>query len=122
MNGLSITIIAAILVIVLLNIPPIKFIFSNDDCRYSNANGSFTFQEANFNSRGYENAKWKFSEYKKRYSADTTLYRLCPMSPFYVWKYGDYLLSEKYRLLYKSWDEIENKRGLVQLRSVFQDF
>jgi len=122
MNGTLITITAAIFTIILLNIPPIKYIFGNDDCRYSNANGSFTFQEANFNSRDYENAKWKFSEYKKRNSADTVLYRLCDVNLLRVWKYGDYLLSEKYHLRYKSWPEIEKGRGALRHHSVFQDF
>jgi len=122
MNGTLITFTAAIFTIILLNIPPIKYIFGNDDCRYSNANGSFTFQEANFNSRDYENAKWKFSEYKKRNSTDTIMYRLCRINLLYVWQYGDYLFSPKYRLPYKSLQEIEKKRGAVRHHSVFQDF
>jgi len=94
MNGTSMTIFAATCVIILLNIPPIKFLFGNDDCQYSNGNGSFTFQEANFNSRDYNNAKWKFAEYKKRYSTDTVLYRLCPMNPLSVWKYGQFFFPQ----------------------------
>ena len=122
MNNYRLSVIALIFLIVIINIPPVKFLFGSDDCKYSNDDGSFTFEEINFNERNYEMSEYKFEEFKKIPSKDTILYRLCPINIFYVWKYGDYLFNKKYRLPYKPWQEIEAHRKPVINKSGFQDF
>lgn len=117
---INITIILFLLLII--NIPPVKFLLGTDDCRYSNYNGDFTYEEMNFNSRDFTMGMRRFKDFKEMHPADTILYRLCPINPLYIWKYGDYLFSKKYRLPYKPWEEIETVRGVVMYRSHFQDF
>ena len=122
MNKYRTSLVALLFLFIIINIPPIKFLFSSDDCKYSNANGAFTFEEMNFNERNYEMGEYKFQEFKKLNKNDTILYRLCPINILYVWKYGDYLFNKKYRLPYKPWQEIEALRKPVINKSGFQDF
>lgn len=122
MNASGMSIVAAVIILVVINIPPVKWIWGSGDCKYSNASGTFTFEEINSNGRDYAMAKYKFDEYKKLKSADTVLYRLCPMNVLYVWQYGDYIFSNTYRLPYRSWPEIEQRRGHVVRFTGFQDF
>ncbi len=65
MKSGGITTVAAIFLIVVINIPPIKLLWGNDDCKYSNANGSFTFEESNSNGRDYAMADYKGEELNK---------------------------------------------------------
>jgi hypothetical protein len=122
MNRTLITIISILFLILLINIPPIKFIFGSDDCQYSNAGGSFTYDEMSFNERDFAMGMRRFHDFKVMHPGDTVLYRLCSMNPLYIWKYGDYLFSTKYRLPYKSWKEIDIVRGTIHHRTNFQDF
>ena len=122
MKKTSIIVIAIIGLVLITNVPPLKLILGSDDCRYSNYNGSFTFAETNFGGYDYDLCINRFTEYKKQRFTDITLYRLTPMNPLCFWKYGDYLFSGKYRLPYKPWQEIYNRRGPLGNKSGFQDF
>jgi hypothetical protein len=122
MNRSLITIITIFFLLLLINIPPIKFLLGTDDCQYSNADGSFTYDEMSFNDRDFAMGIRRFDDFKVLHPGDTILYRLCPRNPLYIWKYGDYLFSKKYRLPYRSWKEIESARGYIVHRSNFQDF
>jgi hypothetical protein len=122
MNSKGSTIAAVIFLLVIVNVPPINFLLGYDDCRYSNLDGTFTFEEMNSNNRNYAMAKYKFGEFKKSTTNDTILYRLCPINPLLVWKYGEYIFSEKYHLPYKNWSEVEGIRGPLKSQSGFQDF
>ena len=122
MNRSSISIIVIFFLLLIVNIPPIKWLGGNGDCQYATADGSFTFEEMNFNSRDYDMGMRRFQHFKLQQPKDTILYRLCPMNILYVWKYGDYIFSSKYRLPYKSWNEIEKRRGPLGNKTGFQDF
>jgi len=91
------------------------------NCSYSNYNGSFTYREMRFKGRDLRTAKLLFDDFKKQDQTDTVLYRLCGKQFWKVWKYPQYLFSEKYQLPYLSWTDIERRRKNVRL-SVFQDF
>ncbi len=122
MNRSSLSIIAILSILIIINLPPLKFLWGTDDCQYANAKGSFTFDEVNFQGRDYAMCIRRFQHFKANQAADTTLYRLCSINILYVWKYGDYLLNKKYRLTYKPWQEIETRRGTIINKSGFQDF
>ena len=95
---------------------------NNIDCTYSNYNGTFTFEEMNFNDRSFDMCLRKFEEYKKQAQRDTVLYRLCEKNFLKFWNWGTYLFADKFQLPYISWKEIESRRGLVTAKSGFQDF
>jgi len=111
-----------LLFLVIVNLPPLRWVFGENNCSFSNSNGLFTYIEMNFKGDNFDECKRKFLEFKKRNLGDTTLYRLCPKSIFHFWDYGQYLFSEKYRLPYKPWAEIEARRGQITNKSGFQDF
>ena len=107
--------IAIILIIflVVINIPPVKYLTGPDDILYSNANGTFTFNEANYAGRNYELCKDNFLAFKSINSKDTLLYRINQINILKFWRWGDYLTKEKYKLPYKAWKEIEGIRGPI---------
>jgi hypothetical protein len=111
-----------VIFIVVLNIPPIKYITGPDDILYSNANGTFTFNETNFTGRNYGLCIDNFNAFKIDNKKDTILYRITEMNFAKIWRWGDYLTKEKYELPYKSWQEIEFIRGPVVNRTGFQAF
>lgn len=108
--------------VVICNIAPVRWIFRANDCEFGNNDGSFTYSEMTFKERGFKKCYRNFLEFKKRKLGDTTLYRLCPKNIFHFWDYGQYLFSEKYRIPYKPWAEIEARRGPITNKSGFQDF
>jgi len=118
-NKIYLVLIAAITIII-INIGSTAL--HNIDCKYSNYNGSFTFEEMNSKERNFDMATYKFMEFKKLKQGDTVLYRLCKINLLEFWNWGSYLFEEKFRLPYTSWSEIEARRGPVTLRSGFQDF
>ena len=101
---------------------PIGFLMGTQDCGFSSGDANFTFKEMNFGEYDFGVCQSRFQEFKKRNLGDTTLYRLCPKNIFHFWDYGQYLFSEKYRLPYKQWSEIEARRGPITNKSGFQDF
>lgn len=111
-----------LIVLTVSNLPPVYWLYGEENCRFSNGDGLFTYAEMTFKGDNFKECMGKFIEFKKRNGNDTTLYRLCPKNVFHFWDYGQYLFSEKYRLPYKSWKEIEAKRGPVINKSGFQDF
>jgi hypothetical protein len=111
-----------LVVVILTNVPPIKWVIGQEDLLYSNASGTFTFAEMNFTSRNYKMCMNKFHMFKAENKKDTVLYKLEPVNPLKFWRWGDYLTKEKYRLPYKHWEEIEARRGHVKNLSGFQDF
>lgn len=108
-----------LLIVIVANAATI--ITNSIDCSYSNATGSFTFEEMNTKERNFEMCRRKFEEFKKQ-STDATLYRLCEKNFLKFWNWGNYLFRQKFKLPYKSWDEIESKRGTLVAKSGFQDF
>lgn len=111
-----------LLIIVIINLPPTKWITGPDDILYSNAGGTFTFDEANYSGRDYDLCMENFSAYKLMDVNDTILYRVTPINILKIWRWADYLVKEKYKLNYKSWKEIEAKRGPITNKSNCQAF
>jgi hypothetical protein len=97
------------------------FVSRNIDCSYSNSAGTFTFEEMNLKQRNFDMCKRKFAEFKKQ-NADTILYRLCKKNFLKFWNWSTYFFQEKFKLPYKSWKEIAERRGKVSAKSGFQDF
>jgi hypothetical protein len=113
-----------LVVLLLINFPPFNIPFiliDRDDCRFSNADGSFTFKEITFKHHDYETScKASFSQFKNQVRAreygfeskDTLhLYRVTAKNPLKVYRYKAYLTEEKYKVDYADWDEIEQARG-----------
>lgn len=122
MKKILFILIVLFLVIVANNLVPLRWFYIANNCEFSNGDGLFTYVEMNFKGDNFKECKRKFSEFKKRKLGDTVLYRLCPMNILHFWDYGQYLFSEKYRVPYKSWQEIKAKRKPVVNKSGFQDF
>ena len=122
MNRSLISCIAILSLLVIVNIPPIKWLWGIDDCRYSTDDGAFTFVEANLNGRDLVMCNRKFEDFKIEHPNNSVLYRLCAINGLCFWKYGDYLFSKKYRMPYKSWEDIDRRRGELVVHSEFQDF
>lgn len=53
---------------------------------------------------------------------DTILYRLEGINIAKVWRWGDYLTKEKYRIPFKSWKDIEGIRGPIENKTTWQAF
>ena len=62
-----------------------------------------------------------FTDFKEKKFGDTVLYRLSPMNVLHFWDYRFYLFSEKYRVPYRNWGEIEARRKPGGRRTVYQD-
>ncbi|HEY4287983.1 MAG TPA: hypothetical protein VGN00_12850 [Puia sp.] len=122
MKKIIFSIVVVLLLISLSNVPLIKWFIGSNDCQFSNNDGSFTFAEINFKGANFQLCTEDFLEFKKRRLGDTVLYRLCPMSITHFWDYGEYIFSQKYKIPYKAWQEIESRRGPLRNKSGFQDF
>jgi hypothetical protein len=118
-------IIALAVLVVLLNLPIVKTMLGINepgDLKYSNYDGSFTFEEVNNQHRDLEMCLAKFNEFKKVNSADTILYRLQEKNYLKVWNYGEYLFGQRFKLDYISLHEVYTRRGKLDHKSGFQDF
>jgi hypothetical protein len=111
-----------LVIVVITNLPPIKWITGPDDILYSNANGTFTFDEANISGRNYELCMDNFYAFKSINEKDTVLFRITPINILEFWRWGDYLIKGKYKLPYKSWREIERIRGPIENKTNWQAF
>ncbi|MEO9144479.1 MAG: hypothetical protein ABI237_02890 [Ginsengibacter sp.] len=110
-------IIIIVSVIILCNLPPVKWPFTwfdHDDYRYSNNDGSFTYEEFQFQERDFKMGWGGFLYFKENCKcSDTILYRLNRNNPFKFWRYGDYIFKKKYHLPYQSWVKIKVRRGPI---------
>ena len=111
-----------IIIIVLANVPPAKWLAGPDDIAYSNSNGTFTLVELNTSGRNYKYCLDVFKAFKATQTKDTVLFRLTSINILEFWRWGDYLLKKKYKLPYRSWDEIEALRGRIENKTNWQDF
>lgn len=111
-----------VIAIIIINLPPVKWSFGREDILYSNANGTFTYNEVNYTGRNFELCMDNFNAFKSKNINDTVLYRVTPINILKVWRWADYLTKEKYKLKYKSWEEIEAKRGPITNKSNWQAF
>lgn len=116
----SIFVIVAVAIIILSNVPPftqvLKIIFDEKHYRYSNYNGSYTFYE--FKSRDFEMMKTAHSGClsSRPQLKDKNVYRLFSKNPLAFWRWGLYLFSERYKLPYKNWADIEKIRVEEKVR------
>jgi hypothetical protein len=111
-----------LILLVAVNLPPIKWLTGGNDCSYSNGDGSFTFGEMNFKEYNYQVCQARFKAYKTLDPSDTTLYRLSRINLLRFWRWGEYLFAPNYRLAFRDWQDIEAKRKPVVNKSGFQDF
>jgi hypothetical protein len=108
--------------IILSNLPPLRLFYKENDCRYSNGDGLFTYAEWNTEGDNFEECKYKFQDFKSKKLGDTVLYRVSSMNILHYWDYGKYLFAEKYRTPFRSWNEIKAIRGPIINKSGFQHF
>ena len=125
-NKKTITILVLIFII-MSNLPPVQSLydlsFDEDLYRYSNCDGSVTFQEIYFKNRDYTIAELLYSDYiKKHNEADCKFYRLFKINPLAFWRWRYYLFDKRYRLEYKNWNDILIIRGDIKSKSGYQDF
>ena len=93
------------------------------DERYSNASGSFTYMEVNRKQKDFEVCLYKFGAFKRHdKNADTMLYRLDEKKLYKFWNYTRYFISPKYQLPYSNWQDILDRRSVLENKSGFQDF
>lgn len=111
------------IIVVLLGLFVLLNLFTPEpDCSYSNYTGSFTFAEMNFKERNFRNCEAKFGIFKRQYRTDTVLYRLRSKDLWQFWNYRRYLCSDKYRLPYIEWSDVQLRRGVTSNKTGFQDF
>lgn len=103
-------------------------ILDEDYFRYSNNSGSFTMAESPLKNRDYKMAQRIFASLKEDptinlSSSDTTLYRVFRINPFRFWLWRDFFIDPRYKLPYKNWSDIKQRRGGNWKRnSSYQDF
>lgn len=114
--------IAGVLLLIIINIPPVNWIFQfadHQDIDYANSSGTFTFSEMNGKERNFLMCSNRWNSFKQTSQKDTVLYRITPRNYFHIWNLGDYLFAEKYHYPYK---EIIIRRPGNFLHSGYQDF
>ncbi|HWC54610.1 MAG TPA: hypothetical protein VG676_13570 [Chitinophagaceae bacterium] len=121
--------IGIILFMLISNILPLKglfgFIFNENYYRYSNGDGSFTFTEIPFKQRLYNLNPHLIKIFSDTHpgNSDAIVYRLFSKNPLYFWRWGEYFYDKRYKLPYKSWQEIRKKRGYdLKYSNNWQDF
>ncbi|KQC01464.1 hypothetical protein [Pedobacter sp. Hv1] len=113
-------------IIIISNLPPFSSIFhlvfdGSRPYRYSNADGSFTFQEIWL--RDYNNMMRVYLQKRKHFTLrDKKVYRLFSKNPLAFWRWRAYFIDKRYDLPYKNWDEIERLRDKKPLGRKFVDF
>lgn len=105
-------------IIVMSNFPPLKWIytwFDQDDYNYTTYDGSFTFSESQFKGRDFKMCESTFTNLKTsgQLPDSSRLYRLNENSIWKFWRWGDYLLKKKYKLIFLDWSEVKQRRGNV---------
>jgi hypothetical protein len=116
-------IVIALLVIITSNFPPFSVIFSlfNGPYRYSNADGTFTFQEIWL--RDYDNMMRVYEHERPGFKLkDKRVYRLFRKNPLVFWRWRAYFIDKRYGLPFKDWDEIKRLRDKKQSQRFFGDF
>lgn len=108
--------------IVIINLPPARSFFPREDLLYSNANGSFTYDEVNYTGRNFDLCLDNFQAFKSVSKTDTVLFRVTSINILKFWRLGNYLTDRRYKLPYKSWTEIETLRGPIKNKTAFQAF
>ncbi len=89
---------------------------NHDYYKYSNGDGTVTVHEIFYQGReiekSYPKTIFKYEGFVEQYpnSKDTTLFRLFKTNPFHFWRWAEYLYSWRFRLPYKSWEEIKLRR------------
>jgi hypothetical protein len=111
-----------IIAVLLLNLPPMNLVLGPDDVSYSNNNGTFTFDESNASGRDYDLCIENFEAFKSAKHRDTILYRITAINLLKFWRWGIYFVDDKYKLPYKSWEDIERIRGPIQNKTAWQSF
>ena len=109
-------------IVIVANLPPAKWLADPDDIAYSNEKGTFTFDEVNSSGRDYKLCIENFQAFKVTHSNDTLLYRITAINILAFWRWSDYLIKNKYKLPYRSWDEIEKLRGPISNKTNWQAF
>lgn len=115
-------ILSSILIIILLsNLPPIKYFFNwiVDETHYEYASASGNFKVIDRSGNNITAIKKGFKESLKKenlITEDTILYRLFWKNPAAFWRYRSYFdkNDERYKLPYKSKEDIEKKKNNIQ--------
>lgn len=106
--------ITAIVIIILSNTTPFVWMLKNTvderHYRYSNYNGSNTFCE--FMDLNFEMMKSVHASCLSHHpdQKDKNIYRLFSKNPLAFWRWRLYLFDRRYKLPFKNWDDIKNKR------------
>ena len=116
-------ILIVISIILLANLLPLHIFLDEGHYRYSNADGSFT--GIDIKSRKYNLSPVVPDSYRKEHpnSTDTLVYRVFWKNPLAFWRWRTYFTDKRYKLPYKSWEEIKKKRGYdIEYSNKWQDF
>lgn len=106
--------IVIVVIVLILNLTPISYLLK-EDYSYSNADGSYTFNEeggAGFNfDMAKQRYKWFLQEHPEKLKEDTKLYRTFTIKPWRVWQWWDYAFQhDRFSLPYKDPDKHKNPR------------
>lgn len=118
------------ILIVISNLPFVKEMagINFDYYRYSNYDGSITvheiFSQNRVMSKKFALGEIDNKEYLVRFpmQEDRIIFRLFKINPLCFWRWGEYIYDWRFRLPYKSWNEIYKKRGKLKLRTNSQEF
>lgn len=98
--------------------PLLKIFVDERHYRYSNSNGSFTFYE--FMDRNFEMMKRSHEAcllYRPNLK-DKQIYRLFTKNPLAFWRWRLYFFDERYKLPYKSMEDIEKIRAIDNVKEI----
>lgn len=115
-------IIVGTVIIFLSNVFPLAIVFrlflDERHYRYSNYNGSLTFTE--FMNQNFDTMKNRHEACKlaRPDLKDKRIYRLFTKNPLAFWRWGRYFFDERYKLPYKSWNEIRKIREQEKIKPI----
>lgn len=109
-------IITSVLIILLINIPPLSWFTKifYEDYTYSSYNGMFFYQEYQMKGSNFNGCKSQFEDYKKNnaHIKDKQLYRTFTLKPWRFWEWHEWVVHYKrFMLPYISEEQIlENRK------------
>ena len=117
-----------IVFLVVSNIPPIKSLYGlfidEGHYRFSNGNGKATWIDNQFKNDHYHLNPTVPKSFIEEFpgTTDTIVYRTFWRNPLAFWRWGEYFYDKRYKLPYKSWNEIRKRRPTSNYKTKWQDF
>jgi hypothetical protein len=116
MKGIKIVLLVIAVIILLVNLPPIRWFnyFYGEDYNYINYNGEYYCGEYGGKGSSFEGCKNKFNYYLEKHpeDVDQTIYRTFSIKPWQFWEWFQYVGKDRgrFRLPYISVETVQRNR------------